>query len=75
MYEKGFRKAPCKDCPDRWIDPEKGTRCHSTCEKWSIFSEQKAKFNEDRSKSVLNDHIFMEYKAERKAQKRFQKRK
>jgi hypothetical protein len=24
MYEKISRKAPCKDCPDRWIDPEKG---------------------------------------------------
>ena len=31
--------APCKDCPDRKV------RCHSVCEKYKQFSEERQKKN------------------------------
>ena len=31
-------KAPCKGCPDRWVN-EKAT-CHSECEKYKQWSKQ-----------------------------------
>jgi hypothetical protein len=57
--------APCKDCPERVLG------CHSTCEKYIAFREERDKMLAARYKANRNDGYFAEAIARRKAKKRW----
>jgi len=42
-----MRHAPCKDCPDRKVD------CHSECEKYKQFSEERKSISRMR----IEEHV------------------
>ena len=33
-------KAPCQNCPDRWLDVENMKRCHDCCERYNLFKAE-----------------------------------
>ena len=47
----------CKDCAERWIDSEKGTRCHSTCERYLKERAKLDKENEARQQRILKEDL------------------
>lgn len=51
-----MRFTPCKDCPDRTIEPN----CHSTCEKFAAFTEEKERIKNNRilEETVLREDRF-----------------
>lgn len=44
--------APCKDCSDRQVG------CHSTCEKYIVFSKEKRQRNEIIKKAKHEQNLF-----------------
>jgi hypothetical protein len=41
----------CHNCPDRWIDTEKGVTCHSTCDE---YAKEVKRSEEIRKKKQLD---------------------
>ena len=44
-------KAPCKDCPDRTIEPN----CHNTCEKYKAWKAEYQKSQAEEKERKLRD--------------------
>lgn len=51
MNDTRKHENPCFRCSERWIDTEKGTRCHSSCEKYILWLEKRKKLYEEKVKS------------------------
>ena len=47
MKERIMRKAPCKDCPDRFVG------CHSVCVEYAKFKAQAEKIREEKNKEYV----------------------
>lgn len=52
--------APCKDCKDRFVGD--GTNCHSTCEKYLAFKEERESISAARQVEYNKSHKMRLYK-------------
>lgn len=43
---------PCKDCPERYLG------CHSSCEKYQMFREERNKFNSEKKAKEDSENWF-----------------
>ena len=58
---------PCKDCPDRWVDTETLTRCHSTCKRHAEWQEAiRARRAKERAENIENYKIVEHFKSLKK---------
>lgn len=48
--------APCKDCPDRWVDTETFQTCPATCEKYQAFKKYRAELNKKETERARTDY-------------------
>ena len=48
--------APCKDCPDRWVDTETFQTCHGTCEKYKAFKAWREEVNRKTHEQTREDY-------------------
>ena len=47
-------QSPCKDCRDRFFDPETKKRCHNSCEKY-------AQYHREREKRIAENQVRVQF--------------
>jgi len=47
-------KAPCKDCPDRYLG------CHDHCEKFKKYAEERKRLRELKAKNIQTSYDYSE---------------
>jgi len=61
----GIDGAPCKDCKDRVVDPNKGKVCEDTCPKWQEWIVKKAEIKKQSEKDRDMNHMVKQNKSYR----------
>lgn len=54
-----YIQSPCKDCPDRYLG------CHSHCEKFKVYEEDKSKMQYELRKQANKENGIIAYEVQR----------
>jgi len=61
----GIKGAPCYNCPDRKVDPDKGKICEENCAKWQEWVEERERIREEKKRYAENKHSVISNKSYR----------